>query len=950
MPVSVGWSIALCAVIAVALAALWWLDVRWKRRLSAQAEAHAATLATQEARASDVAEVLGGASFEWQANGDVLLAAGFGALLDIPETTALRSGAALLARLQHGEQFISLGDYLRPREPAVDHFVRELRLRTASGEWRNLEARGLVRRGKNGALESMTVALLDMRAVRAREAGLLAANELLREALETLDSGLLCLDAEDRVLLCNARYRALYGFRDDEVLVGLPFRELVRRGFSRYPGELGSRTLEEAVDERMRVHRQEFGAREVELTLNRLWVLANDRLTPGGGLVCLRTDITRLKAAEASFKDRSELLEMAMRGSEAGIWHWDKATRQMVLSQRCRELLGLPLSAPAPSPEMLVQGYCHPDDRAALQRLMRLEAGVVAGDTWGIELRLRHGDGTWRWYSLRAAAKRGADGKPVRAAGSLADIHARKAHELELARARQQLSDAIESLDAGLVMYDAEGRFVLSNARFRDFFDCDGARLVPGERVETTLRAHYAGHPERLQGRSVDAAVADWLAVLHAGHGWRQVAFCGRWFQFDEFPTAEGGVVSLRTDITSLREAEAAQRQLQGQLQQAQKMESLGQLTGGVAHDFNNILASVLGYTALALGRNAVVKDPKFEEYLSAVRVAGERARDLVGKMLAFSRNRPQEQAAATRPGVLAEEAVSMLRSIIPANITLLLECEPDLPAVQIGAVELHQVLVNLAVNARDAIEGHGEIRITVRHARELEGVCSSCHASFSGQWVEITVNDSGAGIPPEHLARVFEPFFSTKEVGKGTGMGLAVSHGIVHAAGGHLLVEPRAEGGTRIRLLLAESTASPTVAGALPLTAGGAGNAARGQTVAVVDDEATVAHLWEEVLRDHGFRVRAFSDPKAFIDWVQGPDSSVDLLLTDQSMPGMSGVELTQQLHALRGAVPVILCSGSDSRLDQGAAEAVGIRYFHRKPVPIDAMLALVESALADA
>ena len=937
------------AILVLGSLGLVWVCARW---LAASRRLAETSLAAQS-RASDsrIAQALAGATLRWEAADDRLQCEGLEPLLGLPASQAPRVGSAFLALLEESTDPLSLGDALLAGAAPDGSRVCVIRLRAGNGEWRELEARSVVQRDDAGRPTQATAVLIDQRAQSAREAGLRDTTRRLQAAIETLDSGLLCLDAEDRVLFCNERYRELYGFRPDEAMAGMPFRELVRLGFSRYPGELEGRSIEQAVEERMRTHRHQLGVREIELRLNRRWVLANDRLMPDGGLVCLRTDITRLKAAEASLHERGELLEMAMRGSEAGLWHWEPVGDELHLSVRCRELLGLAPGPVATTLEKFFDGHGHPAERGSfLEALRGLMAGPGDGDTWGTEIQLRMANGTWRWFSLRVAVKRGADGRAERAAGSMTDIDARKAHELALAQARQQLVDAIESLDAGLVMYDADGRYVLSNARFGDFFPCDGARLMVGETPEQTLRAFYAAHPERLGGRAAGEAVLQWVTVLRAGHGWRQVEFAGRWFQFDEFPTADGGVVSLRTDITKLREAEAAQRELQGQLRQAQKMDAIGQLTGGIAHDFNNILASVLGYTGLALGRESVASDPRLQAYLEAVRTSGERARDLVAKMLAFSRNRGAEaRVASTQVAPLIEEAVSMLRSIIPANLQLRAQYPAKLPALAMDSVDLHQVLVNLSVNARDAIDGHGEILIEAHPPGRQQGRCASCGQEFDAQFLEIAVHDTGSGIAPEHLARLFEPFFTTKSVGRGTGMGLSVTHGLVHAAGGHLVVMPRLGGGTSFRLLLRVApTAAPEVAtsaaaNASPVSAGA-------PTIVVVDDEASIARLWEDVLRDRGFDVQAFNDSGAALEWIRKGGSRVDLLLTDQTMPGLSGLELMAAVRAIRGNLPVILCSGTDSRFEPASAASLGISYFHRKPVPIEAMMGSIRAALAQA
>ena len=248
-------------------------------------------------------------------------------------------------------------------------------------------------------------------------------------------------------------------------------------------------------------------------------------------------------------------------------------------------------------------------------------------------------------------------------------------------------------------------------------------------------------------------------------------------------------LLGISEDITERKAAEAARERTFRQLQQAQKMEAIGQLTGGIAHDFNNILASMLGYATMALNLPEGDNTGKLAEYLNQVVRSGKRGHDLVKTMLSYARG----GGGAAEPLALAphvRDVMQMLAAAIPAGIALSSDIEESLPAVTGNAVHLQQVLSNMVINARDALDGKGRIDVTLKLTQQAHRLCNTCHEVFSGSYVELAVHDNGPGITAEDLERLFIPFFTTKDFGEGTGLGLAVVHGLMHEHGGHVGVE----------------------------------------------------------------------------------------------------------------------------------------------------------------
>ena len=397
-------------------------------------------------------------------------------------------------------------------------------------------------------------------------------------------------------------------------------------------------------------------------------------------------------------------------------------------------------------------------------------------------------------------------------------------------------------------------------------------------------------------------------------------------------------------DRTERVKAAAEKRDLERQLQQAQKVQALGQLTGGIAHDFNNILAVISGYSNLALDRLVPDKQSKLAAYLGEVVSASNRAQELIARMLLFTRTQAATRATVISPADVLAEVLAMLRPSIPSSIQISSRIDDPLH-IRMDANELNQMLVNLIINARDAIAGQGMIQIHMHRVHIASRVCSSCQQRLSGSYLAIDVSDSGSGIPPENLPRLFEPFFTTKDVGKGTGLGLSIVDGILMRSGGHVLIDSRMGQGSRFRLLFA--IALPDAA--LPDAPAEPGQLlpGKGQHIWVLDDESAVARYLGELLRDGGYRVRLFNDPLSLETAFSAEGQELDLLITDQTMPGLSGTALAQRLHSVRPSLPIILCTGNHDGISDHMTR-FGIRHILNKPVPTHDLLKVVTEVLA--
>jgi len=400
------------------------------------------------------------------------------------------------------------------------------------------------------------------------------------------------------------------------------------------------------------------------------------------------------------------------------------------------------------------------------------------------------------------------------------------------------------------------------------------------------------------------------------------------------------------TDITERKKVEQEKENLQNQLQHAQKMESIGQLTGGVAHDFNNLLAAILGYTELSISQFATDPESKLSKYLYEILHAGERGRDLVTEMLAYACSSPTKLQPVD--GVsLIQEVTKLLRSTLPASLVVDINVADDVSQLLADPVWLHQVMTNLIINAHHAIGERGTIGINLSRPHEVEGVCSSCFQQFSGEFIEISVRDDGAGIPQDQIDKIFVPFFTTKQVGSGSGMGLPMVHGIMHSCGGHILVETKQGVGTNFRLLfspaLTETIEKAESKVVLPASSD------KNKCIMVVDDETGITGFLTELLKNTGYQVRAFNDPLAALELFKSEPDSIDLIITDQTMPNLSGAEFAKEILSLNTGLPVILCTGYSESIDEESALHLGVSVFLKKPVNTKELLESIRTLLSN-
>jgi len=396
----------------------------------------------------------------------------------------------------------------------------------------------------------------------------------------------------------------------------------------------------------------------------------------------------------------------------------------------------------------------------------------------------------------------------------------------------------------------------------------------------------------------------------------------------------EGAIVleGIMEDVTGIKKMEA-------QLQQAQKLQAIGTLAGGIAHDFNNILSSVIGFTELSL--NDVTPGTPLHDNLSEVLLAGHRAKDLIKQIMTFSRKGEQEKKPI-QINPLIIETVKMLRSAIPTNIEIEEHVTQEMLTIDANPSQINQVMVNLVTNASHAIDENGIIEIGLEAVDLDESIKNSYPDLLPGRYAKIFVSDNGCGIVKENLDRIFDPYFTTKDPDKGTGLGLSVVHGIAKTHGGHITVYSEVGKGTRFNVYLPIIDKDEKVqkTAEIPIPTGN-------ERILLVDDEQVILDLGEKTLKQLGYDVVVKNGSVEALALFRADPGRFDLVITDMTMPKMTGDQLARELMKVRPDMPIILCTGFSSKISRKQAEEIGIKGFAMKPLARRDMAIIVRKVL---
>jgi PAS domain S-box-containing protein len=667
-----------------------------------------------------------------------------------------------------------------------------------------------------------------------------------------------------------------------------------------------------------------------EVAVGDTWYLETLSLTPDRQrLRVYGLDITERKSAEEALGESEARYRLIFETANEGIWVTDGERRTVLVNQRMADMLGYSVD------ELLgrfpAEFLCAGQEPVALKTRQELSAG----ETTHYEFKFRRKDGSDLWVISSASPVRDREGRLISTISMLTDITERqKTEALRQALAEQdraRLGAAVEQASDSVVIFDLDGKIRYVNAAF--------------ESVNQLSRERAVGHSyfDLLAGDPSAAALRTAIGQGLAWHGPISRAIPdGRTIELevmysparDPAGTIIGGLVTAR-DVTRVNA-------LQEQVRQAQKMEALGTLAGGITHDFNNILGTIVINTELAL-LDLDPSDPA-RRPLPVVLQAANRGKELVKQIITFSRQRAWERKPVDIAPVV-REGLGLLRSTLPKDILLRETIGDACGVVLADPSHIHQILVNLCQNAALAMRDGGERQLDVELGPvEVDAAMAIRNPDLKpGPYVRLTVADTGCGMTPETMERIFEPFFTTRERGSGSGLGLSVVHGIVKSYGGAIAVRSRSGQGSVFNIYLPRLGEDVQAA-----RTGPAPQPARGQArILVVEDEEAQRTSLARGLERLGYGVAAEPDGRSALAAFRKDPDAFDLVITDQIMPRMSGLELAAELTKVRPGVPVILCTGFSENVNDGTVGTSGIRELAMKPFTITEISQLVRKVL---
>ncbi len=806
--------------------------------------------------------------------------------------------------------------------------VIEHRLQMTDGRIKFIEERWEVLHNAQGEPLRALGTCRDVTEQRAAETELHRTHELLRAVADNITDAVFVKDLQGRYLLFNeaaARF------------VGRPVGEVLGRDDTALFGPEDARVIQESdrrVMESNQVHTTEEVLTAAGVTRTYLATKAPYRDGNGNviGLVGISRDITARMAAEARIRESEERFRLLSRATNDAIWDWDLATGKLWWNEGFETLFGFARAEVEASIESWTNRI-HPDDH---QTVVAAIHRTIDGDaaSWSGEYRFRRKDGSYAYVLDRGHVIRDAQGQPVRMIGGMTDLTQRRQAEEKL-REQAALLDAAHE---AILVKDSADRIIYWNR---------GA-----ERIYGWTAAEALGH-RSVELLHADAGkFSDALASLLERGEWqgemskrtkdnRAIIVEVRWTLVRDEHGNPKSILAINTDLTERKKVEQ-------QFLRAQRMESIGTLAGGIAHDLNNILAPIL--MSVQLLRVMVADhggaDRELDELVATLERSAKRGSELVKQVLSFARGVEGERVPVN-VFHLARDIAHIVHETFPKNLVFELRSARELRTVTGDPTQIHQVMLNLCVNARDAMPCGGLLSVTLENAVLDELYAGMDPDAKPGNYVLIEVADTGTGMPAEIRDRIFEPFFTTKETGKGTGLGLSTSLGIVRSHGGFINLQSEVGRGSRFRVYLPArpgTEAADTTAATAPALPRG-----HGELVLVVDDEEGVRRVAQKTLERYGYRVLLAAHGAEAVALYAQRRHEIALVLTDMAMPVMNGPATIIALKALNPQVKIVGSSGLATQEDVNQATGAGVSHFVPKPYTADTLLQTLAQVLGE-
>ncbi|HWB46475.1 MAG TPA: PAS domain S-box protein [Hyphomicrobiaceae bacterium] len=802
------------------------------------------------------------------------------------------------------------------REKAEQHFLEHLTsaaseynaeyriVRPSDGQVRWIAVKAEIERDAQGRALRLVGAHIDITDRRIAEEAVRESEQRFRLVSESAPVMLWMGDVQGKCLYLNRTLREFWGVAPEQV-PGFDWSQ------SLHPDDAPS--LYAVFDEAMREHKPfsvEARYRRNDGVYRLIRTDAQPRFAASGdflGMIGVNVDITETRLAEKSLKESEERFRLIANSAPVPMWVSRLDGKRAFVNQAYMDFLGLGYE------DCLVYDWrkaLHPDD---LQRILSEQiVGEGSRKPFALEARYRRADGEWRWLRSESQPRWGPAGEHLGFIGVAHDITSAKQAEIELRGLNETLEALVEARTRErdriwdvsqdiLVVADSQGAWLNVNPAATARLGWSQAELI-GRTWE------WIEHPDDVaRSRAEIAHLAAGRVTQRFENRLRHKDGSYRWLSWTA-ASHEGLIYATARDVTDEKEAAETLRRTEEALRQSQKMEAVGQLTGGIAHDFNNLLQGIVGSLDLVQKRLADGRLSEIQRYVNGALTSANRAAALTHRLLAFSRRQPLDpKPVRANPLIVSME--DLLRRTMGERIELELALAGDLWTTLCDPHQLENSILNLAINARDAMPDGGRLRIETSNALLDENAIAGDRELISGEYVCITVIDSGTGMTPDVMSRAFDPFFTTKPTGHGTGLGLSMIYGFARQSDGQIKISSEVGKGTAVKLYLPRHDKKEDVStSAEPPDA--TERAAHGQTVLVIEDEPLVRLLIIDVLDDLGYRALEANDGPKGLRILQSSEQ-IDLLITDIGLPGLNGRQVADAARVTRPNLKILFMTG---------------------------------------
>jgi len=751
-------------------------------------------------------------------------------------------------------------------------------------------------------------------------------NERVRQVVDTALDAVITMDEKGRISSWNRQAESMFGWSEAEAL-GQVLGELIVPPALRAAHAHGMDRYLTTGESKIFGHRLELTAlcrdgREipVELSVNPIFVEGTRHFSS------FLRDISARKKSQNELERLAADFANAQRIGNIGSWSLDLTSDTFQCSDQAIHIFGQSREHFDPSRQSF-RNALHPEDSE--RHVRALGDALAKMQPYELETRIIRPDGAIRWVGICGQPIPGADGTATGLSGTIMDITARKESEALVLRSNKLLEEVFENAHASLLVLDPQGRILVANRRAESLLGHSGTPIAGLILRDVLTDRSLLPNKEAFPPLVLEPTVAPVVPLRCKREDGSE--FFGE-MALRALDSAAAGFLVQIDDTTA--------RELHQRLElRAQRMESIGTLSGGVAHDLNNSLAPILMGIELLRARN-----PESSLIINTIERCAQRGAAMVKQLLAFARGSEGQRRTITTTKLL-DEVAEIARSTFPKNISLITELEPDPWPVSADPTQLHQVLLNLCVNARDAMPEGGTLSFTARNTKIDATFAGNFVDAKAGRYLEWIVADTGEGIPAELIDRIFDPFFTTKGPDKGTGLGLSTAIGIVRSHGGFMRVVSVPGQGSSFHVYLPAVLSSPNTAS--PFAFDSSDLSGNGETILVVDDERSVREITAEVLGRRNFQVILATDGADALMKVADHPDAIRVVITDLHMPHLNGHQLVRALQRMLPTAGIIVASGRLTPKDTSDFKSSGVVAVIEKPFLQADLFRAVQAAL---